>query len=105
MCAFSATLTTTALNRSSLRWFKTSPCRAVPEGHTSITSTAPHPKNPGLLHHGLPQRSCRTVVCVADDPPVTDPLARAALASPLSGLLTALRPGGHDRLVQGGQGD
>jgi hypothetical protein len=30
--AFSATLTTTALNRSSSRWFETSPCRAVPEG-------------------------------------------------------------------------
>src|ERR1019366_97298 len=56
-CAFSATLTTTALNRSSLRWFETSPCRAVPEGHTSITSTAPHPKITILLHRNLHQRS------------------------------------------------
>jgi len=28
-----------------LRWFETSPCRAAPEGHTSITSTAPHTEN------------------------------------------------------------
>jgi hypothetical protein len=30
--AFSATLTTSALNRRSLRWFDASPCRATPEG-------------------------------------------------------------------------
>src|SRR6266511_1182817 len=30
--AFSATLTTPALDRRSLRWFETSPCRAIPEG-------------------------------------------------------------------------
>src|SRR2546426_10914041 len=31
-CAFSATLTTPALNRRSMRWFETSPCRAIPGG-------------------------------------------------------------------------
>src|SRR5680860_1403575 len=30
-----------ALNRSNLRWFETSPCRAVPEGQTSIINTTP----------------------------------------------------------------
>ena len=35
-----------SLYRKSLRFegIATSPCRAVPEGHTYITSTAPHPK-------------------------------------------------------------
>jgi hypothetical protein len=40
--AFSATLTTPALNRRSLRWFEASPCRATPEGQTSISRTASH---------------------------------------------------------------
>src|SRR5207244_6783758 len=31
-CALSATLTTSALDRRSLRWFEASPCRAAPEG-------------------------------------------------------------------------
>src|SRR5215211_7520016 len=39
---FSATLTTPALNRRSSRWFEASPCRAAPEGQTSISCTAPH---------------------------------------------------------------
>jgi len=37
----SATLTTPALDRRSLRWFETSPCRAIPGGQTPITDTAP----------------------------------------------------------------
>ena len=49
---FSATLTTTALDRSSLRWFGTPPCRAIPEGHTSISGTAPH-RRLDLLHRFL----------------------------------------------------
>jgi hypothetical protein len=40
---FSATLTTPALDRRSSRWFEASPCRAAPEGQTSISCTAPHP--------------------------------------------------------------
>jgi hypothetical protein len=40
---FSATLTTPALDRRSSRWFGASPCRAAPEGQTSISCTAPHP--------------------------------------------------------------
>jgi len=39
--AVSATLTTPALDRRSLRWFAASPCRATTEGHTSISCTAP----------------------------------------------------------------
>jgi hypothetical protein len=45
--AFSATLTTTTLDRSSLRWFATTPCRATAEDHQpkrtgpSITGAAP----------------------------------------------------------------
>ena len=39
--AFSATLTTPALNRRSLRWFEASPCRATPEDlPPSLHSTA-----------------------------------------------------------------
>ena len=40
--ALSATLTTPALNRRSLRWFEASPCKATPEGHTSISHTVTH---------------------------------------------------------------
>ena len=46
---FPATLTTTALNRSSSRWFAASACTAAAEGHqattpgSSISCTAPHP--------------------------------------------------------------
>jgi len=46
---FSATLTTTALDRSSSRWFAASTCTATAEGHqattpgSSISCTAPHP--------------------------------------------------------------
>jgi hypothetical protein len=39
----SATLTTSALDRRSSRWFETSPCKAAPEGHTSMSCTAPRP--------------------------------------------------------------
>jgi len=39
-CAFSATLTTPALDRRSLRWFETSPCRAISGG--SPPSLAQH---------------------------------------------------------------
>jgi hypothetical protein len=46
---FSATLTTTALDRSSSRWFGASACTAAPEGQTSISCTAPRPES-GLLH-------------------------------------------------------
>ena len=38
--AFSATLTTPALNRRSLRWFGIPACTANPEGQTPITDTA-----------------------------------------------------------------
>ena len=37
---FTATLTTPALDRRSLRWFGISACTANPEGQTSITGTA-----------------------------------------------------------------
>jgi hypothetical protein len=40
---FSATLTTTALDRSSLRWFATSPCRAVAEDHQPRGLAPPSP--------------------------------------------------------------
>jgi len=40
--AFSATLTTSALDRRSLRWFGLSACTASPEGHP-----------PSLAQHGL----------------------------------------------------
>ena len=59
--AFSATLTTTALDRSSLRWFGTSPCRAIPEGHTSISGTAPHRLTRSSTSTP-PLCSCHTVV-------------------------------------------
>ena len=38
--SFAATLTTSALNRRSLRWFGIPAYTANPEGHTSITGTA-----------------------------------------------------------------
>jgi hypothetical protein len=38
--AFSATLTTPALDRRSLRWFGLPACTAGPEGQTSITEAA-----------------------------------------------------------------
>src|SRR5680860_678112 len=61
--AFSATLTTSALDRRSLRWFGASPCRAAPEGQTSISCTVTHtqvitilyivPYLPALVAHEL----------------------------------------------------
>lgn len=61
--AFSATLTTSALDRRSLRWFGASPCRAAPEGQTSISCTVTHtqvitilyivPYLPALVAHAL----------------------------------------------------
>jgi hypothetical protein len=60
--AFSATLTTSALYRRSLRWFGTSPCRAIPEGRFlhlwhSIASV-----EFDLLHRSLLLRSWHTRV-------------------------------------------
>ncbi len=53
--AVSATLTTTALDRSSLRWFATSPCRAIAEDHQPNGPAPPSPmqhriKQSDLLH-------------------------------------------------------
>ena len=51
--ALSATLTTPALDRRSLRWFETSPCRAIPGGRPP--SLAQHRSEvEGLLHPQLP---------------------------------------------------
>jgi hypothetical protein len=53
--AVSATLTTTTLDRSSLRWFATSPCRAIAEDHQPNRPAPPSPmqhriKQSDLLH-------------------------------------------------------
>src|SRR3954451_18893349 len=63
-CAFSATLTTTTLDRSSLRWFGTSPCRAVPEGPPP-SPTRHRNSQRDLLHRNLQSRSWHTIVGVA----------------------------------------
>jgi len=52
---FPQTLTTTALDRSSLRWFATSPCRAIAEDHQPEGPAPPSPmqhriKQSDLLH-------------------------------------------------------
>ena len=59
-CAFSATLTTPALDRRSLRWFEASPCRAAPEG---LPPSLMQPASVGsdLLHRSLLQPSWRTL--------------------------------------------
>src|SRR3954452_23391725 len=59
--AVSATLTPSALNRRSLRWFAASPCRAAAEGHTSISGTAP--KRQSVSYIGPPFRSRQTRCC------------------------------------------
>lgn len=57
--AFSATLSTPALNRRTSRWFAASPCRATAEAHQptsagpSISDAAPHHQS-DLLHPDLP---------------------------------------------------
>src|SRR4051794_13976211 len=62
-CAFSATLTTTTLDRSSLRWFGTSPCRAVPEGPPP-SPTRHRNSQRDLLHRNLQSRSWHTIIGV-----------------------------------------
>jgi len=57
--ALSATLTTPALDRRSLRWFGTSPCRAIPEGQP-----------PSLVQHASDSRSTpSSVIHFQDTPP------------------------------------
>src|SRR5829696_329385 len=43
-CAFSLSLTTTVFSQRSTGWFDARPRRPTPEGHTSISRTAPSPK-------------------------------------------------------------
>ncbi len=63
--AFSATLSTPALDRRTSRWFAASPCRATAEAHQptsadpSISDAAPHHQS-GLLHPDLLMRSWHT---------------------------------------------
>src|SRR4051812_6394239 len=77
--AFSVTLTTTALDRSSSRWFETSPCRAIPEGQPP--SPAQHRiQRLRPLHRNLPQRSWHTIVSEAQD---NDVAARLVVAAPI----------------------
>ena len=71
--AFSATLTTTALDRRSLRWFGACPLTAGSGGPTSISCSASH-----LL---ASVRSWHTVVGVAHD----DHIARRLTPSPALG--------------------
>src|SRR5680860_1356207 len=52
--AFPATLTTTALDRRSIRWFGLPACTASPEGQTSITGTAQVCAGDLLHHHHAP---------------------------------------------------
>ncbi len=64
LCALSATLTTTALYRRSVRWFEASPCRAAPE---DLPPSLMQPASVGFdpLHRSLLQPSWRTVVAKA----------------------------------------
>lgn len=57
--AVSATLTTPALDRRSLRWFETSPCRAIPEGRPP--SLAQHRSSSSIFYIDPSLRSCHTV--------------------------------------------
>ena len=66
-CAFSATLTTPALDRRSLRWFETSPCRAIPEGQPP--SLAQHHFSSSIFYIDPSLCSCHTVVRIADEVP------------------------------------
>src|SRR6266480_2389194 len=65
--AFSATLSTPALDRRTSRWFAISPCRATAKGHQTI-SPAPSSlvqhriRRYRLLHRSLLQRSRHTIV-------------------------------------------
>src|SRR4051794_34970507 len=68
--AFSATLSTPALDRRTSRWFAISPCRATAKGHQTtrpgsfISRAAPHPSvSPSTSI--LLQRSRHTIVGVA----------------------------------------
>src|SRR3974390_2921786 len=69
-CAFSATLTTPALDRRSLRWFGTPPRRAIPGGPPP--SLAQHRlAGSDLLHRHLPLvRGTRTYRAVRRGPPL-----------------------------------
>src|SRR5680860_149257 len=59
--AFPATLTTTALDRRSIRWFGLPACTASPEGQTSITGTAQVCAGDLLHHHHAPFMDTRPV--------------------------------------------
>src|SRR6266536_4079963 len=69
------------IHRSSLRWFKTSPCVGGPGGPTSITGATPH-RSLRLLHRNLLQRSWHTVVGVPDDDNVTAGMPPSPLLGP-----------------------
>src|SRR5947209_18366307 len=65
--AFSATLSTPALDRRTSRWFTASPCRATAKGHQTVglapSSLVQHRfRRYRLLHRFLLQRSRHTVV-------------------------------------------
>ena len=55
-CALSATLTTSALDRRSLRWFGASPCRATPEG---LPPSPVRPASVGTIFYIIPSFSLR----------------------------------------------
>ena len=98
-CALSVTLTTSALDRRSVRWFEASACTAAPEGPPP-SLMQPASVRFDLLHRSLLQPSWRTVVRAADRPP-----ARAAPRGSCTGgrgprtdrrsrAVHLLRPGG-----------
>src|SRR6266851_5443874 len=101
MCAFSATLTTTAHSPQQLAVVGTSPCAGGPGGPASITSAAPHPEEL-RLHRNLPQRSWHTVIRIPHEPVVGQ--TEATALHPLVG--SRMRAAGSlgDVLVQDRQG-
>ena len=99
--AVSATLTTPALDRRSLRWFETSPCRAIPEGRPP--SLAQHRSSSSTFYIDPSLRSCHTVVRISHQ-------AVCGSSAPPAGF--PLRPGCHvglpglgEVLVENRQGD
>ena len=81
-CALSATLTTPALNRRSVRWFEASPCRATPEG---LPPSLAQPASVGPIFYIRPSFSLRGAQSSANlttttspsgtsTPPLMDPL-------------------------------
>src|ERR1039457_6797052 len=77
---FPATLTTPALDRRSLRWFGTSPCRAIPEGLPP--SLAQHRLSSSIFYIDPSLRSCHTVIGKAEDDHLTACTPQSPLPDP-----------------------